>query len=172
VLTRTASLNEAEEAYRALLPRASMLTLEGRAVAAIEAGLLAMKRGPSGLELAIPIFRQATRDAQDVAQTIAVLGLALALDRSGEREEARALLGERLRADPRPLLVGTRATEILGPLGKTELHALAALALETSDAASARAEWAKFASEAGDSPWIAHAKSHETSPRPAARGPR
>lgn len=160
---RTGHLDEAREAYRALLPRASALAAQERGPAYVEAGLLAMSSGPAGLDEAIAILRQAQREAQDTAQTMAVLALALALDRGGERDEAKAVLAEHVHADPRATLVEARAHQALtAPLGEREAEAMAALALERLDPAAARESWKKFASLPGaPAAWVEHARQHE-----------
>jgi tetratricopeptide (TPR) repeat protein len=164
-LARTGNAKDAQEAYRALLPRASVLAAAERGAASIEAGLLAMEAGPQGLDEAIAILRQARRDAQDAAQTLAVVALALALDRAGEADEARAALAERVHTDPRPTLQDARVKEILATAGaQADARAAAALALETIDARAAREEWHAFVAASGSSPWIDHARRHEAAP--------
>ena len=176
VLARTGRAAEAADAYRALLPRASMLTLAERSAAALEAGMLAMGRGATGLDEAVSIFRQAVRDSQDVAQILSVLSLALALDRAGEKDEARAMLSERARGDPRAMLTATRAKELLGPAGALEAPALGAIALEVSDPGAARVEWQRYVdgASAGKGPWLPHARAHEAAlsgKKPKPKGP-
>ena len=164
VLAKTGSATEAAEAYRALLPRASTLTVTDRGAAAVEAGMLALARGTAGADEAIAILRQARRDSQDVAQTVAVLALALALDRAGDKDEALAVLGDRGNVDPRPALGDARAREMLATVGQAaEAHALTAIALETSDPPAAKEAWKAYADAAGKGPWVDHAKQHETS---------
>jgi tetratricopeptide (TPR) repeat protein len=167
-LARTGNTKEAQDAYRALLPRGSVLAAAERGAASIEAGLLAMEGGSAGLDEAIAILRQARRDAQDAAQTLAVMALALALDRAGEADEARAALAERVHADPRPALQDARVKEILATAGaQAEGRAAAALALETIDARAARDEWRAYGAAAAGSKWLEHAKRHENAaPRP------
>jgi tetratricopeptide (TPR) repeat protein len=160
VLARTGQLDDARTAYRALLPRASMLTLADRSSASFEAGMLAMARGPAGLDEAVPILRQAVRDSQDVAQLASVLALALALDRAGLGDQARALLGERVHGDPRPDLESVAGRALLPPTVAAEEHALAALALESSDPNAAHAEWDAYVKAAGDGAWGDHARAH------------
>jgi tetratricopeptide (TPR) repeat protein len=163
VLVRTGHAAEAADAYRALLPRASMLTLADRSAASLEAGMLAMARGASALDEAVPIFRQSVRDSQDIAQIVSALSLALALDRAGDKDEARAMLAERVHGDPRPVLASARAKDLLGPAGAPEAPALVAIALEISDPAAARAEWQRYveAASGAKGPWIDHARAHE-----------
>jgi tetratricopeptide (TPR) repeat protein len=153
---RTRRVAEADEAYRALLPRAAALPGAERGPVYVEAALVAMARGPSAIDAAIAIFRQARREAQDSAQTVAWLGLALALDRAGEREEARALLSERGRTDPRPQLADARARDLVAAPLAGELDAAAALALEAIDPAASRELWKRVAAAGG--PWAEHAQ--------------
>jgi tetratricopeptide (TPR) repeat protein len=160
VLARTARAQEAADAYRALLPRSSLLTLADRSAAEIEAGLLAMSRGASAMDECVPILRQAVRDSQEIAQTVAVLALALALDRSGDKDEARALVADRVRGDPRSLLTGARARDLLGPAGALEVAALGGIALEQTDPASAHAEWTKYLEANAKGPWLENARAH------------
>lgn len=155
---RTSHPTQAAEAYRALLPRAVALSPSERACAYVEAGFLAMARGPGGLDEAIAIFRQARRDAQDPVQLVAWLGLALALDRSGNREEARVVLGERPTLDPRPPLREARAREVLAKPFAAEEDAMVALALESTDPAAAREAYRRYAEAAGPGPWAEHAR--------------
>ncbi|MDB4993079.1 MAG: hypothetical protein JWM74_511 [Myxococcaceae bacterium] len=162
VALRTGHAEEAREAYRQLLPRASALPISDRGPAYVEAGLLAMARGPAGLEEAIAIFRQARRDAQDVEQTVAVLALGLALDRSGERDEARAVIAERVHGDPRGVLSDARARKVVDPAtSSAEMDAIAAVALEAWDPALAREAWHRYVEAASSSPWIEHARQRE-----------
>lgn len=169
---RTAHAAESRAAYRLLLPRASSLSTSERGVAYDEAGMVAMASGKDGLDEAIATFRQAERDAQDVAQSVAVLGLALALDRAGERDEAKAVLAERIHGDPRPLLKTALATGVIGPgTGADEADALAATGLESVDAAAARETWKKYADHAPPV-WAEHARARAgaaATGKPAAR---
>jgi tetratricopeptide (TPR) repeat protein len=156
---RTSHADEARRAYQILLPRASALSPSERGVAYDEAGMIAMSAGPSGLDEAIATFRQAERDAQDLAQTVAVLGLALALDRSGQHAEAKAVLDERIHGDPRPLLKNAVAAGVIGPgTGDDEVDALAAIGLEGSDPNAARDAWRRYAEHA-PAAWADHARS-------------
>lgn len=146
---RTSHADEARRAYQVLLPRASALSPSDRGVAYDEAGMIAMNVGPAGLDEAIATFRQAERDAQDVSQTVAVLGLALSLDRSGQHAEAKAVLDERIHGDPRPLLKNAVAAGVIGPgTGDGEVDALAAIGLEGSDPNAARDAWRRYAEHA------------------------
>jgi tetratricopeptide (TPR) repeat protein len=162
VLARTGHPGEAAEAYRALLPRTAPLSTADRAAAAIEAGLVTMAAGDAGLDDAVAALREALREAQDEALGVAVLGLALALDRRGDASEARALLSDRASGDPRTALATARAKELL-VVAPAEASALAALALEASDVAGAREAWEQYVAAlagAPTRPWEAHARAH------------
>jgi hypothetical protein len=166
---------DAAEAYRALLPRASALSGAERASAEVEAGLIAMSRGEAGLDEAVASLREGVRDAQDETQTVAVLALAVALDRRGDIDESHALLAERMHGDPRTTLASARTRDVLA-VASAEGHALAGLALEASDAAGARDAWEKYLEAAPAGPWAAHARTHVSAlgakRAPAARRPR
>jgi hypothetical protein len=103
------------------------------------------------------------REAQDETQTIAVLGLGVALDRRGDLDEAHALLAERLHGDPRTALTSPRGKEVLA-VAPAESGALAALGLEGTDPAGARDAWQAYldagAGAGQKAPWAAHARAH------------
>lgn len=159
VQARTGRSDGAAEAYRALLPRASALSAAERAAACIEAGLVAMVRGASGLDEAVAALREGAREAQDEAQSIAVAALALALDRRGDTDESRALLRERTHGDPRIAVTSAHGRELL-TVAPAEGHATAAIALEATDAAGARESWEKYLAAAPSGPWAGHARAH------------
>jgi tetratricopeptide (TPR) repeat protein len=158
-LARTGSADRAAEAYRALLPRAAALPASDRSSAAIEAGLVAMSRGPAGLDEAAAALRDGVREAQDEPRAVAVLALALVLERRGDAEESRALLAERAHGDPRKLLFTKRAQEIVS-VAHAETSAIVALALEPTEAAGARDAWQEYLAAAPQGPWAASAKAH------------
>jgi tetratricopeptide (TPR) repeat protein len=159
VLARTAHADAAAEAYRALLPRASAISSAERASASVEAGLVAMERGPAGLDEAVAALREGLRDGQDETQAVAVAALALALDRRGDVDESRALLAEHTHGDPRIALASTHAKEVLA-VAPVEANALAAVALEPSDGAGARDAWDRYLAASPSGPWAAHARAH------------
>jgi tetratricopeptide (TPR) repeat protein len=174
VNARTGHGDEASDAYRALLPRASALPAGDRASASIEAGLIASVRGQSALDDAVAALREGAKDAQDDAQPVAVLALALALDRRGDADEAHALLSERAHGDPRTPLGTARAKEVLA-VAPNEALAMQAVALEATDPAGAKDAWQKYIDAAPQGPWAAHAKAHLASlggKRPAVRRPK
>jgi len=169
VLARTGHTQESVSAYRTLLPRASALSSADRFVATTEAGLVAMACGPSTVDEAVAAFRESLRASQTDAETVAVLGLALALDRRGEADEARALLSNRRRGDPRSVLSGRRARELLSA-APFETQALIALGLETIDPSAARESWESYLSSAPAGPWAAHVRAHLAALPPGRNG--
>jgi tetratricopeptide (TPR) repeat protein len=174
-LARTGKGDRASDAYRALLPRASSLSALERSTAAVAAGRGALARGPARIDEAAAALREGLREAQDERRVVAVLALALALDRRGDAEESRALLSERAHGDPRAPLASAQAKDLLS-VAPAEAQALAALALEPTDAAGARDAWQAYLDTAPQSPWAPHARTHltslggkRTSPRPPRR---
>jgi tetratricopeptide (TPR) repeat protein len=162
VLARTGHPVAAVLAYRALLPRTAALSTVERASAAVEAGLVTMAADNRGLDDAVAALREALREAQDDTLGVAVLTLALALDRRGDSSESRALLVDRAGGEPRTALGSLRAKELLS-VAPAEASALAALALEGNDPASARDGWAAYLAAlqgAPSRPWEAHARAH------------
>ncbi len=163
---RTGKLAEAAQAYRAALPRTSALSAQERSAASFEAGMTVMAeaRGATAAALddAVAMFRQARRDAQDAMQVASVAALALALDRSGQREEARAVFGDRPHGDMRLLLGDPRVVEALADAGAAgEADALVAIALETQDPPAAKDAWRKYLEgPGGKAGWAAHAREH------------
>jgi len=161
VLAYTGHPDDALAAYRVLMPRASGLTLADRGVAYVGAGMLAMSLGPSGIQEATAILREARKNSQDTVQRVAALALALALDRWGERAEARVILSERAHENAPALLAEPAAIEALGPAADVERTALMALALEEVDPVSARSAWGAFLEgPGGNGPWADHARKH------------
>ena len=156
---RTGHLAEAAQGYRAALPRTSGLAANERATASFEAGMTVMELGPSGIDDAVAMLRQARRDAADALGAAAVMGLALALDRAGQRDEARSALAERAHADPKIVLADPRVVAALADAGAaTESDALLAIALEGIDPNGAREAWRRYAD--GARPWTEHARDH------------
>jgi tetratricopeptide (TPR) repeat protein len=161
-LARTGRRDEAAQAYRALLPRAAILPGAERASAEVEAGLVAMARGPAGLDEAAAALREAVRDAEDETRAVAVLALALLLDRRGDGAEARSLLGPRPREDPGEIVASGRVKDVVAVI-PGEAHALAAMGLEGAhppEPVRARQQWQDALRDAPDGPWAAHARGH------------
>ena len=163
---RTGHLEQAAQAYRAALPRTSALPTSERSAASFESGMIVMAQGPKAIDDAVAMLRQARREAQDSMQFAAVIALALALDRAGQREEARAVLVERVRSDAKPVLADHRVSEALADAGvDQEVDALLATALEITDAGAARAAWKKYTGgPGGNGPWGDHARRREGAP--------
>lgn len=170
---RSGNLEEAARAFRAALPRGPALPLHERGAAAFEAGMTLMALGPATLDDAVAMLRQARRDAQDELLVAAVVAQALALDRAGQTDDARAVLVERIHVDPRPVLGHPQVREALADAGASaELEALEALALEAFDPAASRDAWRRYADAGGGDgrPWVRHARAHEAgAPRSDAR---
>jgi hypothetical protein len=171
VLSFTGHTGEALAGYRALMPRATALSLAERGLVYVGAGMLAMSLGPKGIDESVAILRQARKDSQDVAQRVAALALALALDRSGEKAEARLILADRPRDDAPALLAEPAAMEAMGAQWDVEREAIVALALEGVDAVRARRAWTLYLDgPGGTGPWADHARAHATA-RYAKEGP-
>jgi hypothetical protein len=170
---RTHHLPEAALAYRAALPRTSALSGQERSAAAFEAGMTVMAQGPAGIDDAVAMLRQARRDAEGAMQAATVVALALALDRAGQRDEARAVAAERARADVKPLLGDPRVIEALGDAGvPEEKEALVAIALEGdgATAGAAKESWRAYLDgPGGKGPWADHAR-ERGSVAPAKKG--
>ena len=98
-------------------------------------------------------------------QTASVVALALALDRSGQKDEAKAILAERVRPDAKPVLADPRVADALADAGVShESDALLATALEATDPSASRDAWHRYLEGAGGkSVWADHARSHESS---------
>jgi tetratricopeptide (TPR) repeat protein len=171
-LAATGEAEAARGAYRALLPRTTQLSWADRVEAELEAGLLALAAGPAALDEATSIFREALLSAQDAAHAIAAFGLALALDRSGAVEEARAVVRERTQGDPRPLFRGARVRDLLKRAPKGEVDALLAIALELRDVPGAREAWRRAAEHMGSSSvWYEHARARASGAPHAGKAP-
>ena len=169
---RTGRIDDAAAAYRAALPRTSTLSTQERASASFEAAMVVMGQGARGLDDAVAMLRQARRDSQDAMQGAAVVALALALDRSGQRDEAKAVLAERVRDGAKAIFSEPRVVEALANAGApAESDALVALALEPVEPAASREAWKKYlAGAGGKGPWAEHARTHEAGT--PARAPR
>ena len=125
--------------------------------------MIVMAQGSKGVDDAVAMLRQARREAQDAMQMASVVGLALALDRAGQREEAKAVLAERVRSDAKPILADPRSLDALADAGvEHEKDALLATALEITDSGAAREVWRRYIEgPGGKGPWADHARAHE-----------
>jgi tetratricopeptide (TPR) repeat protein len=157
---RSGHAPEALAAFRSLLPRADGLNSFDRAPTYVEAAFQAMSAGTANVDDAIAMLRQARREAGDALQPVATLALALALDRSGARDEAKAVLDDRAKAKARDIARDPTMTPLLGPLA-SEAEAMAAVGLEASDPAASQAAWQRYIAAAGQTgAWVDHAKGH------------
>jgi hypothetical protein len=156
---------EALAAYRALVPRASLLSdTRERQRVFVEAALCTMSVGPENLTEAVGYLTEARRERAAPGLSDLVLGaLALALDREGRRDEARGVAAEAggptglIRLAEHPASAGpAHALDALGG----ELHAVAAIIAGERRPELARAEWRAYLdSPAGKSgPFALHAK--------------
>ncbi len=152
----------ARDAYRDLLPRADALPPADRGVAYLGGGVLAMLAGPGALGNAVAILRQARHDSQDVLRSAATFLLALALDRSGDADEAAAVIAEEGAHEAAGVMADSRVLLAMGRGGEAEARAAVALALEVAgERGAARAAWqASLTAGAAGGVWEAHARSH------------
>jgi len=176
------ALDAAERAYRLLVPRAGLLgSLQVERVAVIEAASLALARGPNGIDTALGYLETARAIPLAGDRDIVFALTALALDRAGRSEQARAAAREAegpwdLESELTPAERARVAEAALSPSGELtpspthvglgrimlldgELHAAIAILAVGRDEALRRAHWRAFlASEAGRGPWAEHAK--------------
>ncbi len=61
---------------------------------------------------------------------------------------------------------------MLGPAREIEVHALAAMGLERTDPAAARAEWRAYLEASPRGPWVEEARAHEASLVPVKAAPK
>jgi tetratricopeptide (TPR) repeat protein len=170
VLWASGRTADASHEYRALLPTASALPVADRTVIATEAGLVAMQLGPTSIDEAAADLREALRTAQGEAEKLDVLALSLALDRAGQSSEARTLLGERSRGDPRTVVSGWIRSDGAA-VAPSEASSLAAFGLEASDPQGARDAWEESVKASPAGPWAAYANERLAALRaPGSRG--
>jgi hypothetical protein len=174
-------LDAAERAYRLLVPRAELLgSRQAQRTALIEAASVALARGPSSVDEALG-YLESARAMPLAGERDLVLGLtALALERSGRSDEARAAArevegpwdlenqmtpAERARVAEAAFSPGELkpSPAALSPgrlmLLDGELHAAIAVLAAGRDEALRRAHLRAFlASSAGQGPWAEHAR--------------
>ncbi len=158
---RTGHREEAARAYRAVLTRTDSLSTLERDAAPFEAGMVVMAEGTAALADALAMLRQAHHGTHDVMHVASLAGLALALDRSGRKDEAGVLLAaERAGESARAALREARVLEALADAGVAhEVDSLLAVALAANDPAGAREAWARYLEGAGGKgPWGDHAR--------------
>ncbi|MFO0758987.1 MAG: tetratricopeptide repeat protein [Byssovorax sp.] len=170
VLARTGKRDQALTIYRALVPRIDLLgSSERRISVLLEAAHVSMAAEGAGtatppaeigkkasrpkLDEAVAYLREARQRPPTTLTPDLLLSLALVLDRAGDRDASDAALAEAQRAGAK-----------LRPGGADYLAsdgddlALAALAAEGSDRATAQKQWEAFlAGPGGKGPWAAAA---------------
>jgi len=163
--------DRARAAFRKLVPRASLLESQAeRQRVYLEAAMLAMGDGGDGLGEAIGLLTTARREpAPPGFSRVLVAALALALDRRGQVERARTLVGELEgpEALERWVRGGDNAAGRVRParpdlrlvLPPGELCALRAIAAERTDPERALEEWRASVAQGPAGPWVAHARS-------------
>lgn len=164
-LVRLGKLDEARRAYRALLPRVTgptgMCGVQTQCAAAslayLTAGVVALDEGPSGLEEAVAILREARGKSDGELKRVATFALALALDRRGDSDQAREIASDMAKARGVPTEIPPEIT-VRFP-GLEEAHAIRAIGLETTDPPAALEAWKSYLSNGGDKrAWAAHAR--------------
>lgn len=155
----TGALERALAAYDTLLPRAASLRPDDRDRVYVSTALLTMLVRPNHTARAAALLREVAHASNGAAQTIAAIGVALVLDREGQRDEARATL------EPTPAAERGQAFEELraagwfaDPITGAEALALEAESKADSDAAAARGLWRRYAVRAAAKPWVSHAE--------------
>jgi tetratricopeptide (TPR) repeat protein len=185
-LARTGQRDEALIIYRALVPRIDLLgAADRRASVLLEAAHASMAAagalaaGPDGeskaqahLDEAIAYLREARQRPQTALAGDVLLSLVLVLDRSGDRAQADAALGDATAMSASaPIADGATGGAADGAAGRVRLRALGALAaeedqlalealaLERAEPAAAIARWeAYLAGKGGRGPWGAAAR--------------
>jgi tetratricopeptide (TPR) repeat protein len=162
VLKRRGRVVDALAIYRRLVPRASLLANPDREVAVLlEAAHVAMAAPPpttppgsdgtsvGGLEEAAAYLREARARPATQYKGDVSWSLALVVDRTGQKENADALVSEARRSGARLHPAGIDYVASEG-----DLDALAALAKESDEPANAAAHWTAFlAGPGGKGPW-------------------
>ena len=194
-LQKTGKRDEALAAYRALVPRIDLLgTMDRRVSVLLEAAHASMagaaaapgegggaaaqpgakdaakgggEKGSGRLDEAIAYLREARQRPPTQLGGDVLLSLVLVLDRSGDRAQADAALGDAAETGARARALDYLAVE-------EDKLALEALALERSDPGGAAERWEAFlAGAGGKGPWAGAARSRLESVRKAgARAPR
>ncbi len=163
-------LDRARTVFRRLLPRAvgkeglceERPECDPAALAYWTAGMLALAVGPTAVDEAVAILRDA-RDRASYASEVRRSGgyaLALALDRRGDVEQAR-ILADQVRASL-GLPLETPDAQLASRMPEpAEAYAIRAIALGGADPEGAKDAWRKYLAAAGEgSVWAAHAKTH------------
>jgi tetratricopeptide (TPR) repeat protein len=119
-----------------------------------------MTRGHAGLDDAVSSLRAATRESGDDLHAVALLALALALDRRGDVAGAREALLSRPLGDPRDR-IQTAQAKALFSVAPSDAFAASALALEVGgERSGARDAWQAAIEADPDGPWADYAEAH------------
>jgi hypothetical protein len=166
-------LTQARGAYQRLVSRVSLLTQpERRLRVYLESSVLAMSAGPEGLKEAIGILAEARRSQVPPGVSwLLTATLALALDRAGQTDRARALVGEiegpgglarwvqgQLPGSFRAYPVPSRARHARVVLLPGEFEALVGILAERDDPVGALAAWRDYRAKVNSGPWLGHAQ--------------
>lgn len=153
---------DAVAAYRALVPRASMLADPRRRQRVyLEAAMTVMRGDASTLDEALGYLGEARRLRGLPGLSDVVLGAtALTLDRQGRHDEARGVAAEARGPLGVVRLAGSPDRERVVWLPASELSAIAAMLSERGHPEVAKKHWRVFldSPDAARSPWLAHAK--------------
>jgi tetratricopeptide (TPR) repeat protein len=153
---RTGHVADALATYRALAPRVELIAGADRRVRVLlEAAELSMSLGPTSLDDAIALLREARQVPIREARPRVLAMLALALDRKGAAAESSDLAEELARLGGETAAVAFTNEG----LGTGEGDAALALALEATDPSAAAKAWeAYLAGRGGKGPWVEHAR--------------
>lgn len=154
--------DEAVAAYRALVPRAGMLSEPRRRQRVyLEAAMTVMRADARGIDEALGYLGEARRlRGMPGLADIVVGATALALDRQGRSDEARGVAAEARGPEGVLRLAALPSRNEVVSLEEGELAAVAAILAERSQPELAKKNWRAFLdSPAGRAPaWQAHAK--------------
>jgi hypothetical protein len=166
-------LDQARAAYRRLVSRVSLMTQSERRLRVyLESSVLAMSAGAEGLKEAIGTLTEARRDhVPSGLSWLLTAALALALDRAGQTDRARALVAEiegpgglsrwvrgRLDTPSQAHSVPSSAARAQVILPPGEFEALVGILAERYDPAEALSAWHEYQAKVGSGPWFRHAQ--------------
>jgi hypothetical protein len=155
--------------YLRLATELDGFTVAERAGIQIEAGLVMATTDPIDSESALSFFVRAQEDSDFEMASAAAFFERLVRSRRKDFEPPRPRPGPE--PDPRAVFAPERLGLLFGPVGQRESLAASALALESRDAAAARALWQEYVQVAHKrcEPCRAHAQGRITSGPPAAK---
>jgi len=169
-LARTGEPRLASDVYRSLEPWVGELRGEDRGSAELEIGVAAMSMGREGLDDAVNVLRAATRENSGEARNLAIVALALALDRRGDLTAVREALSSGSMGDPRDRIQTPYAKAVF-TVAPSDALAAAALALEVvGERAGAADTWQASLEADPNGPWADYSKAHAQADRSRAPG--